>query len=848
MKFQKIIITVFLLCFSYNCLQAQGKEEAFIKASYVINFVEEIIWPNEGEINEFNIGVLNDPNIYSNLKELSKGVVIRGKKIKVTAYNVIPEIKKADLLVLSEDYSRKFMRYDFLGNNCLVVSSNNADEKYKMVNFYTKEDRKVQFELNTDYLKTRGFVPSVKLLVFGGQSTEVLGAFSESEAMLKQKVEELRKRNAEVKEKELRIWKLGQEIAQKEADIILGKNDLEAQETYRRVLNTKLEEQKELVEQYNADIKKHTLIDKDRQNKLVIILNQLKSQKSDIDENNEILTNQKEKISQQKKQLVQKDSELKNSMIVVVFITLVLLLVIILFYLLYRSNQAKKKVLKIIEEQNEEIIKGSHHKDEFIANMSHEIRTPLNAIVGFTNLLIAKAKLPQNKNYLNKVLLSSNNLLNIINDILDISKIESGKMELEAIDFDLLVIIQNIFYSIDIKSYSKNLEYKLTIDDEIPNFVNGDPTKIGQIILNLLSNAVKFTNQGTINFDVNLVSKDENQAIINFKISDTGIGISKERIEAIFEKFTQEDVSVTRKHGGTGLGLSITKNLVKLMDGEITAESVVDKGSVFSVLLTLPIVDEPQETITESDLLLIDGIENIKLIFADDHDLNRESVILQFKQWNNSVEIDEAKDGADLVRQVQEKEYDVILTDIRMPIMSGIEATQKIREEDPHVIIIGLSANATPKAIKEGIDVGMDDYLTKPIQFNKLLHSIATHVNLPYKVIKRDFLKEEELLSRLEGMSENRSEFIVSTKKLVQEIDNQIEQVENGDYKYDTIHSLLNKVIYIGSDNLMDKTRSIQEFSVEERDSEVKDGLKDLKSDWNELKKEITIILESDEN
>ena len=151
-------------------------------------------------------------------------------------------------------------------------------------------------------------------------------------------------------------------------------------------------------------------------------------------------------------------------------------------------------------------------------------------------------------------------------------------------------------------------------------------------------------------------SKNENEAKINFKVSDTGIGITKERIDAIFEKFTQEDVSVTRKHGGTGLGLSITKSLVKLMDGTVDAESKVGQGSVFSVVLTLPIVDEPEETITESDLILIDGIENIKIIFADDHELNRESVILQFKQSNNYVVIDEAVDGKDLLEKVEKKE------------------------------------------------------------------------------------------------------------------------------------------------------------------------------------------------
>lgn len=845
----KILISLLLLFFSNGFLLAQEKEESYIKASYILNFVEEIIWPNEGEIKIFNIGVLDDPMIYSHLKDLSQDIVIRGKKVKVTQYQVIPAIKQSDLLVISNDYSRKFDRYDFLGASCLMISSNANTEDYKMINFSIKENKKIQFEMNADYLKIKGFTVSVKLLIFGGQSSEVLGAFSESEALLMQKNEELKNRNEEIKEKELKIWKLGQEITQKENDIIDGKSALEVQGKNRSELNTKLEEQKSLVNQYNVNLKKYNSIDIQRQQKLAVILAQLKAQKKDIDENNKILTHQKTKISQQEEQLIQKESELKNSMLIVGFITLVLLLLVISFYLLFRSNRSKKQALNIIEKQNKEIIKGSFHKDEFIANMSHEIRTPLNVIVGFTNLLIGKAKTPQNKSYLNKVLLSSNNLLNIINDILDISKIESGKLELETIDFDLHLVIRNIFYSIDLKTQQKDFAYTLTIDQNIPKYVNGDPTKIGQIILNLLNNAIKFTTEGYVKLDAELISKETNKAVIKIKVSDTGIGIAKDRIDSIFEKFTQEDLSITRKHGGTGLGLSITKSLVKLMQGKLNVKSIVGEGSTFDTVLTLPIVTEPQDTITESDILLIDGIEKMKLIFADDHELNRETIILQFKQWNNKVEIDEAKNGAELVQKVQDNSYDIILTDIRMPIMSGIEATKIIRANDPHAIIIGLSANATVKSITEGKAAGMNDYLTKPIQFNQLLHSIATHINLPYKVIKRDFINEEdgELLARLKGLSENQEDFVNTTKELILGIDEHIEYIKNGDYSYNTIHSLLNKVIYIENENLLDKTKSIQQYVTTDQHAKIDQEIDDLKSDWNDLKIELKTILSKDD-
>ncbi|MFB0923821.1 MAG: YfiR/HmsC family protein, partial [Vicingaceae bacterium] len=320
MNFSKVSILFLLLLLNFNSLIAQHKEEEFVKASFLINFIEEIVWPNEGSINEFNIGVLNDPNIYSNLAEISKNIVIRGKVLKIKSYNTISSIKQADLLIVSEKYSRKFSRYDFLGKNCLIVSSNSNDARFNMINFYI-ENRKVQFELNPDILKVRGYTTSVKLLVFGGESTEVLGAFSEYEELLSKKNKELKKRNEEIKESELKIWKLGQDIATKETDIANGRNEVEDQNSNRSILNKKILDQRKRISEFNEAIKKNEISDEKRHKKrhteMEIILELIKSQKNDIDENNKVLENQKGKISIQEEQLVQKDSELKKSMIVV---------------------------------------------------------------------------------------------------------------------------------------------------------------------------------------------------------------------------------------------------------------------------------------------------------------------------------------------------------------------------------------------------------------------------------------------------------------------------------------------------------------------------------------------------
>lgn len=391
----------------------------------------------------------------------------------------------------------------------------------------------------------------------------------------------------------------------------------------------------------------------------------------------------------------------------------------------------------MIAEQNKQIILASKHKDEFISNLSHEVRTPLNAIIGYTNLLIQKLDDPYDIDALNHILLSSKNLLHILNDILDLKKIEAGKAELKNISFDLPQTIKNSFETLRIHAQKKGLKYILHIDDLIPTYVKGDPSKLNQVLLNLLGNALKFTSEGKVTLNVKLIECDTKKCRVNFSITDTGIGINKDNLCRIFNSFTQENKSVSTQFGGTGLGLTISQNIIALMGGEINVNSTPNVGTEFS--FTIRLEKTKTSIIYEDDItsILIKDIEKIKIIYADDLELNRLLLAKQLKSWNKNLQIKTVKNGKELIEVCKTSNFDIILTDIKMPIMDGIEATKKIREFNKTIPIIGISANAVASDIKSYFDCGMSDYLLKPYEFNELLIKIAKLLNLEFSSVKK---------------------------------------------------------------------------------------------------------------
>lgn len=398
----------------------------------------------------------------------------------------------------------------------------------------------------------------------------------------------------------------------------------------------------------------------------------------------------------------------------------------------------RKEMEETLETARQKALESARIKERFIANTSHELRTPMNAIIGLSNLLVKTPLLPKQKEFIEAIRTSSENLLVVINDVLDISKIESEKLEIEFIEFDLKEKISLFVRSLEIRATEKNILLEFLWDENVHASVIGDPYRLNQVLTNLVSNAIKFTNEGTVTLQVLLEEEKDNTQHINFKVKDTGEGIPEDKHATIFEGFSQADASITRKFGGTGLGLTISKSLVELMDGIIEVESEVGKGSVFSVKIPFEKCDESK--INDDDLLMPENVDwsDYKVLVVEDNQFNQLLAENILNQWK--LQIDIVDNGLLALDILKTNTYDVILMDIQMPEMDGIEATQEIRNKlQIATPIIALTANAMKDDLAYYKQIGMDSCVTKPFQQEDLQNEL-------YKIlIKDDVVDEHEI-------------------------------------------------------------------------------------------------------
>jgi len=375
-------------------------------------------------------------------------------------------------------------------------------------------------------------------------------------------------------------------------------------------------------------------------------------------------------------------------------------------------------------------------KQQFLSNMSHEIRTPMNAIIGFTKVLLKTDLSAKQKEYLTAIKLSGDALIVLINDILDLAKVDAGKMTFEQTPFKMASSISAMLHMFEPKIQEKNLELVKEYDNRIPEVLLGDPVRLHQIILNLLSNAVKFTTKGKITVSVNLIHEDEKKVTIEFGVTDTGIGIPADKIEKIFENFQQASSRTSRLYGGTGLGLSIVKQLIEPQGGSIRVKSKIDEGSAFSFILDFQKTNAEVEA--EAEIPELDPeIKNIKVLVVEDIALNQ--LLMKTLLDDFGFEQDIAGNGKIAIEKLTQKSadgtiksYDIILMDLQMPEMNGFETTEFIRKTmNSKIPIIALTADVTTVDLAKCKAVGMNDYIAKPVDERILYSKIIGLVRKP---------------------------------------------------------------------------------------------------------------------
>jgi signal transduction histidine kinase/DNA-binding NarL/FixJ family response regulator len=536
----------------------------------------------------------------------------------------------------------------------------------------------------------------------------------------------------------------------------------------------------------------------------------------------------------------------KTRQLAALFGAATVLILAFLLGIIFRDLNQNRRLQKNLASAKARAEALARAKEEFLANMSHEIRTPMNAIIGFSQALGEEQLSSKAAHSQRAITRSADHLLALLNDILDLSKLEAGQLKLESIPFSPAQVCQDAILLYEHQAKSKGLYLNLITSPDLPEALLGDPLRLRQILLNLVSNALKFTQKGGVSLHVYTKQGDGESVKLRLEVRDTGQGISPEAQKRIFQAFEQEDSSTARNHGGTGLGLAISARLVALQEGKIKVQSDVGKGATFSVTL-------PYQKAEKSDLpqkspkkKMVKALKGVNVLAADDDAYNRELLAMLLDRWGLDYEL--VQHGQEAVDLAMKKQFDIILLDLRMPVLNGLEAAKKIREKHTEVPIIALTATATSKDKEQAKTIGIQDFLIKPYKPEDLATLINTYTaSKPVSAVSHEE-KEKPTApvapgydpAKLEAMAKGNQAFIkkmlglfTSNVKKQLPLWDEAQNKKDWDILSDIAHSLAPSVRQLGNDGLYQGLKKlekdIEEGQKPEKDSkEIKEKLFDM--------------------
>ncbi len=507
-----------------------------------------------------------------------------------------------------------------------------------------------------------------------------------------------------------------------------------------------------------------------------------------------------------------------------------------------KEKESEKEFIKAIQIAES----ANSAKSNFLSNMSHEIRTPMNAIIGFSSFLKETELNKIQSEYVSNINVASENLLEIINDILDISKIEAGMMQIENAVFDFNALLKNIYSLMKDKCLKKNLAFSINTDQLIPQYLVGDSTRLSQVIINLVANAIKFTSKGFVNIRVDLVKSDLNKVLLKFEVSDSGIGIAPGNLKSIFDRFKQESSDTSRNYGGTGLGLSIVKDLITMMNGEINIDSEPGKGSEFKVAIPFEKcskkqIKEFQKKLKETESIKSNEIGKLHVLLVEDNKMNQRYCSILLSEFGYTCTI--ANSGIEAIQKLKEEKFDLIIMDLQMPEMDGYETSIILRVElKIETPIIALTANALPEEKLKCLKCGMNDYLAKPFKPNQLNKKIIALFKSS-SIKNKNPLKKESQKNIIDAAFLN--EQVHGNKAAVKELINIFlddtpsdinlleTAINNSDFN--SIEKITHKLV--SSYSILGATNAINIFKKIESQSGKKISIKELKILFEQIKK-----------